>query len=69
MNDQRISTTNLVNIAVSCNVIIDSFNTISKEKMNTYVLKVYVKNLNDLDNYIKNLYKVKYISNIERVIK
>ena len=67
--NQENITTNLVNIAVSCNVIIDSFNTISKEKMNTYVLKVYVKNLNDLDNYIKNLYKVKYISNIERVIK
>ena len=67
--NQENITSDLVNVAVSCNIIIDSFNTISKEKMNTYALKIYVKDLNNLETYIKNLYKIKHVSKIERTMK
>ena len=62
-------TANIVNAAANINVIIDSFNTINKDKTNVYVIRIYVKNLEDLELYIKNLYKIGTISNIERIIK
>ncbi len=59
----------IVQTASTCSVSIEDVNTINTDMELTYLIALKVKNKEGLDQYIKELEKIKYISKVERVIK
>ena len=66
------SSDNLLDIitkASSNNIVIDSINTINKSDFKTYSITILVENKTKLDKFINDLYNLKEIDKIERILR
>ena len=60
---------NINQIAATSKVSLENINIMKKDGKNTYLIGVYVKNIDELQSFILNLNKLKSVSSVERMIK
>ncbi len=59
----------IVQTAASLSINVENVNLVNKGINNVYSVDILVSNLEDLNKYILNLQKIKYVSDVERIIK
>ena len=59
----------IVQTASSLNITVENVNLISKGDNNVYSVNVLVKNLDDLDKYMKKVETIKFVNDVERIMK
>lgn len=59
----------IVQTAATLNINVENVNLISKGANNVYSVDIVVANLEDLTKYMLNLQKIKYVNDVERIIK
>lgn len=59
----------IVQTAASLSINVENVNLVNKGINNVYSVDILVANLEDLNKYILNLQKIKYVSDVERIIK
>lgn len=59
----------IVQTAASLSINVENVNLVNKGINNVYSVDILVSNLEDLNKYIVNLQKIKYVSDVERIIK
>lgn len=57
----------IVQTAASMSIVVESVNLINKSNNNVYSVDVLVKDLTDLNKFITNLTKLKYVNDVERI--
>lgn len=59
----------IVQTAASMGVLIENVNLINKSNNNVYSVDVLVRNLEDLNKFIVNMGKLKYVNDVERIMR
>ena len=59
----------IVQAAAAMNIIVENVNLIYKSNNNVYSVDVLVKDLETMEKFIINLNKLKYVSDVERIMK
>lgn len=57
----------IVQTAASMSIVVENVNLINKSNNNVYSVDVLVKDLTDLNKFMKNLTKLKYVNDVERI--
>ena len=57
----------IVQAAASMSIVVENVNLINKSNNNVYSVDVLVKDLTDLNKFITNLTKLKYVNDVERI--
>ena len=68
-NSQENILVDIVHEASSMGITVENVNLLYKSNNNVYSVDVLVKNLETLQKYITNLYKIKHVNDVERIMR